>query len=75
VRYRVGWSASSNVTFSGHSDWEDWEDPDATADEIRAALTKSEGHIADGFELALEASGYEWRVDVEDGSADAGQEG
>src|SRR4051812_43374334 len=26
LEYRIRWSASSNVTFSGATDWEPWED-------------------------------------------------
>jgi len=69
MRYRVSWSASSNVTFSGSDDWQDWDDPKATTDEIEEALTRQMGGISDGLEIALEGSGFEWWVEVEDGPA------
>lgn len=74
MRYRVAWSASSNISFHGSSDWEDWDDPEATSSEIEEALTESKGGIADGFDLVLDASGFEWWVEVEDGLADEGSE-
>lgn len=70
MRYRVSWSASSNISFTGSSDWEDWDDPAATVEDVEDALNKSEGPLSDGFEMALDGSGFEWWVEVESGPAD-----
>jgi hypothetical protein len=61
--YRVCWTASSNITFRGNKDWEPWTDEEAGPDDIEKALT-SGSRISDGLELALEASGFEWWVEV-----------
>ena len=62
LEYRICWSASSNVTFHGHSEWEEWDDDEATEDDIYTALEN--GGISDGLEMALIYSGFEWSIEV-----------
>lgn len=71
IEYRVCWSASSNISFHGKSDWQPWEDDDeATGDEVERWVSEKsmDGHIGfqvpEGLETALEASGFEWNVET-----------
>jgi hypothetical protein len=59
--YRIRWNASSNITFQGATDWYPWdEDANATDEEIQSALGQGSGGLCEGFEIALEQSGFEW---------------
>lgn len=63
VEYRVCWSASSNITFHGASDWEAWDDEDATAREVEDALYGGAMHC-EGLSQVIEASGLDWHVET-----------
>lgn len=70
MEVRVCWAASSNIGFRGASDWVDYEewygavnDKDASIEEIEDYMY-SGAHIPPGLELALEASGFEWWVEI-----------
>lgn len=63
MEYRLTWAASSNINFHGATDWEEWDDPDASEKDIYTALEDG-GHISDGLEMVLQASGFEWNVEV-----------
>lgn len=62
TEYRVGWDSSS-INFKGHSDWQEWDDPDASIDEIEDALSGL-NRLCDGLEFAIEASGFNWWVET-----------
>jgi hypothetical protein len=64
VEYRIGWAASSNITFKGETDWQEWGgDPDDDADAVERELEG--GPIeCEGLSEALEASGFEWWVET-----------
>jgi hypothetical protein len=65
IEYRICWSASSNITFGGETDWEDWDSGDATDEgAVERELTDGPGRLSQALEQALEASGYEWWVET-----------
>lgn len=73
VEYRICWSASSNATFHGHSDWTSWYEitgnEDVPADEIERTLNEEcsgspTGLIPDALAEAIEVSGFEWYVET-----------
>ena len=70
IEFRVCWNASSNISFSGQSDWEPWEDDEATEDEVfRDVSDKSIDGLAGfqvpwGLSMALELSGFDWWVET-----------
>lgn len=65
VEYRVCWSASTNITFRGESEWEMYDDPTASEKQVEGALTESKGgFLSDGFEMALDLSGFEWWIET-----------
>jgi hypothetical protein len=59
IEYRVCWSAGSNITFHGKSEWSEWGGFEETVEEVEAALYKSHGQMSASMEEALEASGFE----------------
>jgi len=63
MEYRICWSANSNISFRGHTDWRDWDDDDG---DPRAVLTETQGQLnmPQGLEDMLEAAGIEWWVEV-----------
>jgi len=63
VEFRVCWSASSNISFHGSSEWEEWDDEDATASEVRDALERGAVHC-DGLQMVIERSGLDWHVET-----------
>jgi hypothetical protein len=69
IEYRVCWSASSNITFRGATEWEPWEDEDATVKDVEDALYLGGGGAIEGLSMALEASGFEWWVETREASA------
>lgn len=64
MEFRICWAASSNVTFRGHSDWEEWDDPEMTEEEIQESLDPRDMKLGDGLEMALDHSGFEWWVET-----------
>lgn len=71
VEYRVCWSASSNITFSGETDWESWGgDEDDDAKSVEEELYGGKVECA-GLSEALEASGFEWWVETRDAEVPA----
>lgn len=65
LEYRVCWNASSNISFSGATDWEEWGGaPDETADQIEESLCRAGGGIAEGLDMAIEGSGFSWWVET-----------
>lgn len=64
LRYRVCWSASSNITFRGHGAWHEAEEGE-TRDEIEAALDKGDGDLSEVLEMALAESGFECWLEFE----------
>ena len=70
IEYRFNWSASTNISFLGQSDWLDWwGDDELTADEVLAVLEG--GTVPDGLQEALEACGFEWSAEVREVAVDA----
>ena len=76
IEWRVCWSASSNITFHGETDWEEADDGE-TEDEVRERLENQTfdgakpGPICAAMDAALEASGFEWYVETRE----SGEEG
>lgn len=66
IEYRVCWSASSNISFHGHGDWQEANEGE-TAEEIEESLNGS-GPIPEGLAMVLEESGFEWWVETREGS-------
>lgn len=76
IEYRVCWSASSNITFKGSTDWAEWDgDEGMSADEVRNALEEPEGGEREvwstALEMAAEASGFEYRVETREVESEA----
>jgi hypothetical protein len=63
MEYRLCWNASSNISFSGSTDWEEVEDPDISAGEFENTLTDG-GCACEGLSMVLEASGFDWWVET-----------
>jgi hypothetical protein len=69
MEYRICWSANSNITFHGATDWQDWAetggDPDATSDDIENIMSSEGGSgMVYGLEDAINGSGFEWWVET-----------
>jgi hypothetical protein len=64
ILYRICWSASSNITFHSATDWDEWDEPDMSAEDVEERLCAVTGAIPLGLEEALEASGFEWWVET-----------
>lgn len=67
LEYRISWSASSNISFRGSTDWNPWGGFEETAEEVEDALYRSDGRpmaLPVGLEEALEQSGFDWWVEV-----------
>ena len=62
--YRLGWTASSNASFRGETDWEPWGGFEETADDVERAMTDGSGGISDGLSETLDACGFEWWCEV-----------
>ncbi len=78
LEFRVCWRLEAVAIAHSATDWQAWEDEHATHDEINAALTAdhSTGPLAEGFEQALENSGFGWWVETRPaGSTDEGGKG
>lgn len=60
IEFRIGWSASSNVSFHGHTDWTEWDGLDS---DVESALCNGTLTI-EGLEQALEASGFDWWIET-----------
>lgn len=74
IEYRIRWSASSNITFNGATDWELFDLTDAAnAEEVEDYFNQTQGRYStpEGFEIALEASGFEWWVETRESDKDA----
>lgn len=67
MQYKLTWSAMSNVNYYGETEWKDYWDKDATEAEILKDLQFSSSGISDGLQEVLEASGFEWDIEVRDG--------
>lgn len=71
--YRVRYCASSNISFHNEFDpWEPWDGDEDSAGAIEASLNDMHGqrwNTPDGFEIALERSGFEWWVEVREAEA------
>jgi hypothetical protein len=64
MEYRLGWSASSNISFRGETEWTAWNEPEDDSAAIEDALTKGSGSLGDGLEIVLQESGFEWWVET-----------
>lgn len=69
IEYRLTWSASSNINFHGESDWTEWEDEEATAEQVEDALYA--GTVPDGLGEVLEVSGFSWNVETRESGSEA----
>lgn len=72
TRFRICWSASSNASFHGETDWEPFgpSGDNPTREEVEDALYAGD-HTSEGLGIALEASGFEWWVEVREANEDA----
>lgn len=70
VEYRIRYSASSNASFHNErAEWVPWDDEDATPEEVEDLLHHPPAVLPMGLEEALEASGFEWSVEVREMSS------
>ena len=63
IEYRICWSAGSNISFKGATDWNEYGGFEETPDEIEAEMCNG-GQIPQGLEEALEVSGFEWWIET-----------
>lgn len=63
IETRICWSASTNISFRGSTEWEPW---DGGAEDFEDFMTKGQHNICEGLALALEGSGFEWWTEVRD---------
>lgn len=61
--WQVCWNASTNISFEGKSDWEEYGAEADTVKEVEDDLMKG-GFISDAFERVFQASGFEWWLEV-----------
>ncbi len=64
MEYRLRWSATSNISFCGETEWTAWDEPEDDSAAIEDALIKGSGSLADGLEIVLQESGFEWWVET-----------
>jgi hypothetical protein len=69
--FRVCWSASSNISFHGQTNWQDGADWGDDAEEIEDSLDSLTGDLPPGLEMAIDASGFEWSVETREAGSDA----
>ncbi len=62
--YRVCWSASTNISFKGESDWMDYGAEAENAKEVEDDLMRGEGMVSEAMDAVLNASGFEWWLEV-----------
>jgi hypothetical protein len=69
---RICWSASSNISFKGCTDWHE-DAPGSTVKEVEDYYYGSGGGaIGEGLSMALEGSGFDWWVETREvGVSDA----
>lgn len=60
--YRIGWETNA-VGHQGYTEWEPWEGPEATEDEVNAALHGGGGTCI-GLEDALNDAGFGWWPEI-----------
>lgn len=70
IEYRIFWSASSNITFHGKSDWAPWWGFEETVAEVEQAIETSGGCPSPLLEGALEGSGFECWCEVREVGTD-----
>lgn len=63
LEYRIHWNASSNISFSGRTDWQEWNEEDVTANDVEDELYIGAVDCI-GLSEALDASGFNWWVEV-----------
>lgn len=64
MEYRICWSASTNINFRGATDWEEWDGYEESATEVEDALYQGDGQIAEALGIAIEASGFDYWVEL-----------
>lgn len=64
MEYRLCWSANSNISFHGSTDWEEIEDPDMTVEEFEKMLCDG-GNTSEGLSMVMDASGFEWWIETQ----------
>lgn len=64
MEYRICWSATSNISFHGSTDWEPWGGDETTDGEIQDSLVAGSTQLSEGLGIAIEASGFEWWVET-----------
>ncbi len=62
--YRVGWEATTNASFSGQSDWAEFEGEAESEEEVQTLLERSSGAISDAMEDVFNWSGFGWWLEV-----------
>jgi len=62
MEYRLTWSASSDIGFTGATEWMTWPSEDEDHEQIEEDLIR--GEIPEGLSEVLEASGFEWNVET-----------
>jgi hypothetical protein len=68
--FRVGWGASSNASFRGISDWTEFGGEAESVEEVEQLLERSSGAISDAMEEVLNASSFEWWLEVREVGSD-----
>jgi hypothetical protein len=71
IEHRICWNASSNASFHGASDWEPWDDENATQEDVEKVLSAGGYGLPLGLSLALEYSGFDWYAEIREIDSDA----
>jgi len=64
VEYRICWSASTNISFTGKTDWQEWWGDESDSEDIVHDTLGAGKMEVEGLGEALEASGFDWWVEV-----------
>lgn len=71
VEFRICWSAGTNITFHGETEWERWENPEDGPEDVERAMYEGGGALCEGLDMALEALDFLWWVETREVSRGA----
>jgi hypothetical protein len=62
--FRVFWEITSVAGVNGRTEWEPWDGPQQTEDEVAAAVDASSGIVSLGLQSAINDSSFGYGVEV-----------
>lgn len=63
IRYKICWSAFTNISFRGETDVMEWTDDDGDSNDLENYIYNGDCNL-EGLSIALEASGFEWWMEM-----------